>query len=55
MMQCPEPPKEKFLTIRDDLRRYNSRLPIVVYVPTGYEVHYRIWNAEETIQEASKL
>ena len=54
MMQCPEPPKEKFLTIRDDLRRYNSRLPIVVYVPTGYEVRYRIWNAEETIQEASK-
>jgi ecotin len=23
--------------------RYNSRLPIVVYVPAGYEVRYRIW------------
>ena len=54
LMQCPEPPKEKFLTIRDTLRRYNSRLPMVVYVPNGYEVHYRIWNAEEMIQEASK-
>ena len=54
MMQCLEPPTEKFITIRDDLRRYNSRLPIVVYVPKGYEVRYRIWNAEEEIQHASK-
>jgi len=54
MMQCLEPPKEKFLTIRDDLRRYNSRLPIVVYVPKGYEVRYRIWNAGETIQQAPR-
>ena len=23
--------------------RYNSRLPIVVYVPEGYEVRYRFW------------
>jgi ecotin len=22
---------------------YNSRLPIVVYVPDGFKVHYRIW------------
>lgn len=28
--------------------RYNSRLPIVVYVPEGYEVRYRFWKAEET-------
>ena len=54
MMQCLEPPKEKFLYIRDTLRRYNSRLPLVIYVPKGVEVRYRIWNAEETIQEASK-
>ena len=25
--------------------RYNSRLPIVVYVPEGVEVRYRIWSA----------
>ena len=54
MMQCLEPPTEKFLTIRDDLRRYNSRLPIVVYVPKGVDVQYRIWNAEEEIHQASK-
>jgi len=23
--------------------RYNSRLPVVVYVPQGYEVRYRFW------------
>ena len=23
--------------------RYNSRLPVVVYVPEGYEVRYRFW------------
>jgi len=27
--------------------RYNSRLPIVVYAPTGYQVHYRFWQAGE--------
>ncbi len=26
--------------------RYNSRLPIVVYAPKGYEVKYRIWRAD---------
>jgi ecotin len=25
--------------------RYNSRLPIVVYVPAGFEIRYRIWAA----------
>ena len=32
--------------------RYNSRLPIVVYVPKGYEVRYRIWQAPETAEKA---
>jgi ecotin len=27
------------------LIRYNSRLPVVVYVPEGVEVRYRIWAA----------
>lgn len=26
------------------LLRYNSRLPIVVYVPSGVEVRYRLWS-----------
>lgn len=27
------------------LIRYNSRLPVVIYVPDGVEVRYRIWSA----------
>lgn len=28
------------------LIRYNSRLPVVVYVPDGVEVRYRVWKGE---------
>ena len=34
--------------------RYNSRLPIVVYTPRGYEVRYRIWNASQTTHTAER-
>jgi len=54
MMACPEPKTEKFISIRDSLRRYNSRSPIVAYVPKGYEVRYRIWSAEENVQQAEQ-
>ena len=27
--------------------RYNSRLPVVVYAPEGFEIRYRIWAAAE--------
>ena len=33
--------------------RYNSRLPVVVYVPAGYEIKYRIWNGG-TLRQAEK-
>jgi len=45
---APNAPKvERFITLGGPpyLIRYNSRLPIVVYVPIGVEVHYRIWRA----------
>ena len=52
MMACTEPKTEKFISIRDTLRRYNSRSPIVAYVPKGYEVRYRIWSAGDKVQQA---
>ena len=55
MMACNEPKTEKFITLymgEETLRRYNSRLPIVAYVPKGYEVRYRIWSAGEKVEEA---
>ena len=38
---------ERFITLGGEPRllRYNSRLPLVVYVPAGVEVRYRIWRA----------
>lgn len=45
----PQAPKvERFVALGGDqyLLRYNSRLPLVVYVPAGVEVRYRIWTAE---------
>ncbi len=42
----PNAPKvARFITLGGPpyLIRYNSRLPIVVYVPTEVEVRYRIW------------
>jgi ecotin len=56
-MMAPPPgaPMVKtFVTGTPLLVRYNSRLPIVVYVPTGYEVRYRIWLAPGTAEKAEK-
>lgn len=46
----PNLPKvERFITLGGGpfLIRYNSQLPVVVYVPEGVEVRYRIWKAED--------
>jgi ecotin len=44
----PNAPKiARFITLAGEPHfvRYNSRLPIVVYVPEGVEVRYRVWTA----------
>lgn len=44
----PDAPKvDRFVTLGGEpyMVRYNSRLPIVVYVPAGTEVRYRVWTA----------
>jgi ecotin len=45
------PKVERFITLggEPELLRYNSRLPLVVYVPVGVEVRYRIWKADQEI------
>lgn len=45
----PNAPKvDRFITLGGEpqLLRYNSRLPLVVYVPDGVEVRYRYWRAD---------
>jgi len=51
-----EPKVERFITIgvEPEFLGYNSRLPLVIYVPNGVEVRYRIWRAEEKIQTAAE-
>jgi ecotin len=53
----PDAPKVgRFIRIAGEpyLVRYNSRLPVVVYVPEGVEVRYRIWRAESESKEANE-
>ena len=53
MAVSPDSPKvERFITLGGEpqLMRYNSRLPLVVYVPGGVEVRYRIWRAEPEVK-----
>jgi ecotin len=49
LMACPPDKKAQkaFVSVRGDgnLLRYNSKLPVVVYVPVDFEVHYRTWIA----------
>jgi ecotin len=57
LMACPPdaPKKQQFVAaVGDGFKiRYNSKLPVVVYVPDGYEVRYRIWSAGENIEQAA--
>lgn len=53
----PDAPKVvRFITLAGEpyLIRYNSRLPLVVYVPAGVEVRYRVWSAGADIKPMEK-
>ncbi len=53
----PNAPKvDRFITLGGEpyLIRYNSRLPIVVYVPEGVEVRYRTWQTGEKMKTMEK-
>ena len=49
LMACPPGSAKRIEFVRvadrNPLRRYNSRLPVVVYVPREIEVRYRVWMA----------
>ncbi|WP_347906023.1 serine protease inhibitor ecotin [Pseudomonas purpurea] len=55
LMACPDgKSKPDFVPVVGDgfMLRYNSKLPIVVYVPKDVEVRYRIWSASDKIEKA---
>lgn len=55
LMACPDgKSKQDFVpVVGEGFRlRYNSKLPIVVYVPKDVEVRYRIWSASAKVEKA---
>lgn len=56
MMACPDGKTETaFVPLNlgtEATRRYNSKLPLVVYAPADVTVKYRIWRAEAELGEA---
>jgi ecotin len=50
------PPVKKFVALGGEpyLIRYNSKLPVVVYVPEGSEVRYRIWKVSSEPKPVDK-
>lgn len=54
-MACPDNEVvEKFVAAEGNFGRYNSKLPVVVFVPKGIELKYKVWKAHDT-QVADKL
>ena len=54
-MACPDAELiEKFVEANGHFGRYNSQLPVVVFVPKGVELKYKVWKAQDT-QVAEKL
>ena len=57
MMAEPNAPKvDRFVALGGEpyLIRYNSRLPVVVYVPEDTQVRYRIWRANTEMEMMEK-
>lgn len=55
LMACPDgKSRQDFVPVVGDgfMLRYNSKLPILVYVPKEVEVRYRIWSASSTVEKA---
>ena len=53
----PDAPKvARFISLSGEpyIIRYNSRLPVVVYVPEDVEVRYRLWTTEAEFKSMDK-
>ena len=56
LMAPPEnaPQVKKWVAAPSLFIDYNSRLPIVIYAPTGYIIKYRLWQAPEVLLSGGK-
>ena len=56
MMACPDTEtRDTFVSVRfeNPFVPYDSRLPLVVYVPQGFVVRYRIWQGQQKLRDAA--
>lgn len=55
MMACPDLPKRNlFVSAEGQFVDYNGRMPIIIYVPDGYDVQFKIFKAEPDTYRASE-
>lgn len=55
MMACPDATlRNLFVSAAPQTVNYNGRMPIVIYVPDGYEVQFKIFKAENETYTAAE-
>lgn len=55
-MACLDSNKvDQFITAQPQITRYNGISPIVIYVPEGFDVQFKIYKAEADIYQASEV
>lgn len=55
MMACPnQSGRNIFVSSIPQLVDYNGRMPIVIYVPDGYDVQFQIFKAEDEVYRAAE-
>ncbi|EJL69180.1 serine protease inhibitor ecotin [Chryseobacterium populi] len=53
LMACPDQKlTKKFVTLQPEIVRYNSKLPLVFYVPKDLEVRYRVLRPDAKMKSA---
>ncbi|WP_300669531.1 ecotin family protein [Soonwooa sp.] len=56
LMACPNAtPKNEFVKSQGYFTDYNGRMPIVLYIPDGYEAKFRIYKAENDLYKAQEI
>ena len=49
-----QPKVDKFVSGTPLKIRYNSRIPIVIYTPEGFETRYRVWKATSEFKKTAE-
>jgi ecotin len=50
LMACPSLGEKRLLNATPTIVNYNKKLPLIVYIPKGYELHYRVFSSDKLIK-----